>query len=300
MEDKKLKHASDQDLLNEIEARFEQKRSLIVEQNRVMSQLNALNEKLSDSEMVKSRFLSNIRNEINNPLASIIGLSNRIFMANNLDETNRKSAKLILEEAQNLSFQLSNIFCAAEIEAGEVELEFINLNVNNMVSEVVEEFSLLSGKNKVKVNVSNNGLDKLVTDAEKLRIVVANLVSNAIKFSPTGSEVDFQLYSEDNLAILELIDNGLGISDEKQNVIFDRFTQINEGTTKRFMGQGLGLSLVKAILDIMGGKVELTSNLGKGSTFKVSIPIAENTVRNSTVSSSGNDFLFDEDDVEEF
>lgn len=293
---------SDKELLRELEIRFENNKKLLQEQVELMSELKSVNEKLIASEGLKSNFLSNIRNEINNPLASILEMSKNIS-GGRMDTNNRERfSTLIFNEAFNLDFQLRNIFASAEIEAGEAFTKGVVVNIQSIIENTIASFKHLLQKKNITLSYvhQNKEVNTFCTDAEKLHLIVSNLISNAIQFSPENSNIEMESNVANKQLNVWIKDNGQGVRDEELTLIFDRFRQLEEGSTKTYGGHGLGLSIVKALLELMDGSVSIISQKGKGSLFIVNIPEAKTDNSEVVFSSEGNDFLFIESDSEKF
>lgn len=280
---------TDQELLNELNVRFDQN-------TKVFKQLEELNEKLIESEMMKSHFLSNIKNEINNPISSILGLSQGMMTGKKDNEFVVNSSKLIYEETFSLNFQLKNIFCAAEIESGQSQLSIARVNVTELVRTLCDSFQFLMGKKQLKLVLEIDDGLTFKSDLEKLNIIFSNLLSNAIKFSNNDKEVKISANKDlDGNMILIVKDSGVGLDKKNAKLVFDRFKQLEHGTTKQFSGHGLGLSIVSSLVDILGGKIELDSEIRSGCKFTISIPEAENNT--NEFSDSDNSFLFFDEDL---
>lgn len=275
---------TDKELLNELSVRFEQNYKMLKE-------LEELNDKLIDSEKMKSHFLSNIKNEINNPISSILGLSLDMVGKKNNEESIAVNSKLIYEEAFSLNFQLKNIFCAAEIEGGQSQPEISNVNVSQVVEAVIENYKFLADKKNIALELEI--LQNLIfsTDAQKLSLIVSNIISNAIKFSKDKGMIKIQVSINSNRNLnITVQDDGIGIKEEDKKIIFDRFKQVEFGLTKPFSGHGLGLSIVNSLVEVLEGKIELSSAINHGTAITVSIP--EGNVNTNEFSDLDNSFIF--------
>lgn len=290
---------SDKELIEELEKRFNENEEALEEQKKLMVELELVNEKLVESEKLKSQFLSNIRNEINNPLSSILGLSENM-LAEEIDESQIKlNAKLICSEAHNLDFQFRNVFIAAEIEAGLTSPEIVNIEVLPFVRSIIKSFQYLTQKKQIKINLITNLDDETTfkTDSEKLQLILTNVLANGIEFSNPENEVNITIsILEDNQLIISVQDFGIGINQKDQAIIYDRFKQLESGSTKSHGGHGLGLSITKALLEIIDGEIFLDSELNKGSTFTVKINEGFSAEGVTDMSSDGNEFFFSDDD----
>ena len=289
---------SDDELIEELSDRFAQSRKAFSDLSVVNRKLLEMNERLERSESLKSNFLSNIRNEINNPLNAIIGLAGQLAIIGAGNEEITAMSSLIGAEANQLDFQLRNIFMAAELEAGEVSLHCINFHISSALNEMVDSFRHCAAKKNVLLNlaVSKNEGDLTVTiDIDKFQIIVSNLLANAIEFSTDGGTVEFSFTVGDGGDLkIHVQDQGIGIAPEDQQRIFDRFVQLDNGTTRSHLGHGLGLSITRALVDLMRGSIGLVSNPGEGTLFTVIIPPCSLTGNEDSFSEAGNLFLFDE------
>lgn len=295
---------TDNELIDELKERFNSNQKLIEEQNTLMNQLKSLNTKLLESEQLKTNFLSNIRNEINNPLTSIIEISKNIYFSDLDLKQIKKHSELIYQEIQQLDFQLKNIFASAEIEAGESIPKSSAVNIPSLINYVLDYFKHQIKKKKLKVTVNDKFLKNQLfhTDSEKLNLILSNIISNAIMYSfeKGNIKINYHTNSDDDL-IIEVTDNGIGISEENRDKIFERFNQLDKGSTKLFAGQGLGLTITKELLDLIDGTITIDSKPTMGSTFCIKLKKISNDDNNSIATSShGNDFIFSNDTEELF
>ncbi|MFO7829336.1 MAG: HAMP domain-containing sensor histidine kinase [Bacteroidales bacterium] len=295
-----MSELTDQELIEELKKRFDQNKKALKEVQELNDELQKVNKKLEESEALKSHFISNITNEIINPFASILALSKNIL---SVEKENWKKVfsmvSLIYSEAFNLDFQLRNIFVAAKIEAGEIFPEILNVDIKQLLESVVDSFKYQSKKKKIDIQLqfeiptSEEKPFFFKTDAEKLRLIVSNLVSNAVKFSYENSKVVIKVWLNKNLLHVSVKDFGTGVSDENQKIIFDRFRRLDSGINSINRGHGLGLSINKALLDLLSGEIEIESGQGNGSKFIVTIPEIESDI--SGFAFDGNEMFFDDD-----
>jgi signal transduction histidine kinase len=289
---------SDIELIQELKKRLEKNQSVMEEQKSLLLQLRMVNEKLIISESLKSNFLSNIRNEINNPIASVLELSRNISKGQLDQESMQKFGALVYGEAFNLDFQLRNIFLSAEIEAGEAVLSVTSINILSLINNVIDSFQHQFDKKGIELakNFNFDPENNFHSDAEKLHLILSNLLSNAVQYTNSKGTVEIQGKIINKQLTISIADNGIGINNDHKNKIFDRFRQLDEGSTKTYGGHGLGLSITKALLEIVNGTVTLESQEGEGSTFTIAIPESEILSKNNNVVSlDGNDFLFNND-----
>ncbi len=290
---------TDTELLQELKNRFDKNSLLLEEEKNLTAQLNAVNEKLILSEDLKTNFLSNIRNEINNPIASILELSKNIMEGNMDVDTMKRFGVLIHAEAFDLDFQFKNIFLSAEIEAGESPLSIISVNVGSILDNIISSFEYRIHKKKIQVTFENliEEFHYFHTDTEKFHLIMSNLLANAITFNREGGSIKIVSKIENNQLIISVQDTGIGISDKNKERIYNRFLQLDTGSIKTYGGHGLGLTVTKAMLEIIQGEITLSSEVGVGSIFTVTIDQFENAGDDSGISSTdGNDFLFGQDE----
>jgi signal transduction histidine kinase len=288
---------TDDELIQELSNRFSKSRKAFSDLSVVNRKLLEMNERLERSESLKSNFLSNIRNEINNPLNSIIGLAGQLATIGGGNEEIISLSSLISAEANHLDFQLKNIFMAAELEAGTVNPRCVKVHMASALRNLTDLFLHTAAKKNVslKLNLPDNEDSRIaVIDFEKFEIVVSNLLANAIEYSIDGGsvEVSFSVGGDGCLQI-SVQDHGVGIAPEDQQRIFDRFVQLDTGTMRSHLGHGLGLSISKALLDLMNGDISLVSTPGEGTLFTVNIPPCSILDDEDSFSEAGNLFIFD-------
>ncbi|MBF0323392.1 MAG: HAMP domain-containing histidine kinase, partial [Magnetococcales bacterium] len=268
--------------------------------------------------------VSHMKNEINNPLTSILGLSQQLMaMETPTHEIVSSVSSMIHSEAFNLDFQLRNIFAAAELESGDTEIHVSVVDIDTVIMETVDSFEhvillkrLSVGYNrKAQFDANEHLLFK--TDAEKLQLVFANLFSNAIEFNREDGRVHIDLHVRDGRLLLSVTDTGIGVDKTQLNRIFDRFVQLESGVTKTHKGHGLGLSITKAIIDMLEGSISVNNitfsdddpstlenrsvrPLKSGCIFTIAIPEVEMDVDADAFSVDGNEFFFDDEKVEAF
>ncbi len=291
---------SDEVLLSEISKRVEKYKNAVDNLNMMNKQLLDLNQKLAESEAMKSHFISNITNEMINPFASILGLSKSIVDCPDADvERMKRMAMMINREAFNLDFQFKNIFAAAEIEAGSVEPNISVVNIDELLGSLMDNYSReieLKKLQKVLVNKSEQSPLLFKTDGDKLTIVVSNLLCNAINFNRPNKvvEIAYGINDEGNLWV-SVRDEGMGISPENQKIIYDRFRRLDSGINSINRGHGLGLSINKAYIDFLGGTLELETEENVGAKFTITIP--ESQMGSNDYSDEANEVFFGGEEI---
>src|SRR3990170_4475524 len=275
-----MKTLPDLELIEELRQRLEAKDRAYSELAAVTAKLEELNRKLVESEELKSSFLSNIRNEINNPLTSVLTMSELLISGDEPPDadTLKSIAGLIHKDAFSLNFQLRNVFAAAELEAGEAEPSFTNTDVGSILSDSISSLARCASDKGVRVAFDISEELKSApfrTDAEKLHRIFLNLLANAIEYSNEGGEVRASAWRDSEKLFLTVRDFGAGVDKKDHKVIFERFRQLDSGATKHHAGHGLGLSIVKASVELLGGTISVESSAGKGSLFTVALHESE-------------------------
>jgi len=221
----------------------------------------------------KSAFLANMSHEIRTPMNAIIGMT---FIGKNAGDVPRKNYCLdkIENASQHLLGVINDILDMSKIEAGMFELSEIEFNFEKMLQRVITivGFRADEKKQKISVHVDKSIPRTLIGDDQRLAQVITNLLGNAVKFTPEGGAIklDTRFIGEEdgiNTVRLTVTDSGIGISDEARKKLFHSFQQADSGTSRKFGGTGLGLVISKNIIEMMGGKIELESEPGKGSSF---------------------------------
>jgi len=270
----------------EIDQYINQISNLKAENEELVRNLYKVNEKLRDSEKLKGHFISNITNEIVNPFASVLALAENIreLKEGEIDYAHRL-ADLIYEEAFHLDFQLKNIFAAALIEAGKEEPKLTQISINELSVNIGQYFKSQLKKNDITLSIEVDHANKLVSDVPalfisdkaKLEMIVKNLISNAIKYSPSRSVINLDFVLGNGTLAIEVSDHGKGINHDDRKVVFDRFKQLDEKINSINTGHGLGLSIVQAYAELLGGKVSMNDNFEGGVRIMVTIPESSGT-----------------------
>lgn len=255
-----------------------------------------INEKLERSEAIKSHFIANMRNEINNPLSVIMGMASQLIPADPPPESCQRCgrlARLIRDEAFNLDFQLRNIFYAGELEAGELAPGYVRVDIASVIRDVIRSMAHRAEARPVVIRQGGTAHD-FPTDAAFLNVILANLLANAIQFSHPGGAIDVEACVAEAMLTVSVKDRGIGIQHSDQATIFDRFHQLDTGLTRAYPGQGLGLAVVKSLVELMGGQVAVESQPGHGSVFTLCLPRPVAFTDLGATAADGNLFLFGE------
>ncbi|MGD1935205.1 MAG: sensor histidine kinase [Candidatus Phaeomarinobacter sp.] len=249
------------------------------EMQRAADRIEAERQRAQKADRAKSEFLAMMSHEIRTPMNGVIGML-QLLSTSDIGRVEQDQARTALDSAQSLLLILNDILDYSKNDASSVELHETSFDLANTIGKLSDLFLPLAQAKGVSFNVHGlNDLPSLiVSDEEKLRQVATNLVNNAIKFTNAGS-VDVTIGyrptmpgSASGLLKLDGADTGIGIPLDLQEMVFDRFSQIDASNSRRFGGTGLGLAICRQLTEMMGGTINLKSAPGKGSRFRVEIP----------------------------
>ncbi|MDR2965651.1 MAG: response regulator [Treponema sp.] len=255
----------------------------ITEKMQMEKTLSAALEQANAASKAKSNFLSTMSHEMRTPMNAIIGMTAIGKKSNNIEEKNHALNKI--EGASNhLLGVINDVLDIAKIEANKLELTPVEFNFEKVIQRVVSvvNFRVDEKKQRLSTNIDSNIPDFLIGDDQRLAQVVTNLLANAIKFTPIDGEILFcaslicEKDDECELCI-EVQDSGRGIALEQQKKLFDMFEQAESGISREYGGTGLGLAISKNIVELMGGKIWVESELGKGARFIFTIKTKRGT-----------------------
>jgi len=244
----------------------------LVLSHRVSFVLKKAREEAEQGLIVKGEFLSTMSHEIRTPLNSVIGISH-LLLKNNPREDQVEQLDVMLFSANNLLAIVNDILDYNKIEAGKITFEHIEMDIASIAKNIVKGLQISAGDKGIGLNlhVDEALKSKVLGDPTRLSQVITNLVHNAIKFTQAGYvEVGIDVVGQtaETVTLNILVkDTGIGISKEKQQLIFERFTQADSSTSRSFGGTGLGLAICKRILELQHSSLNLLSETGKGSTF---------------------------------
>ncbi len=251
----------------------------IVDQNDrleiTMAELERAKAGAEAANIAKSNFLAGMSHEIRTPLSAVIGLAH-LLLHSELSVKQRQYIATLQNSANFLLALINGILDFSRIEAGKIELEDVDFNLENLLNETMDALAIIAHDKELELG-SRLGTGVpifLIGDPYRLRQVISNLLGNAIKFTEQGGVfLDVSLGKEDDreVALLfEVRDTGIGIPGNQLDVIFERFTQADPTISRKYGGSGLGLTISKKLVELMGGEISVTSRLDKGTTFRFS------------------------------
>jgi heavy metal sensor kinase len=239
--------------------------------------LNQMLERLEDAYQQVSRFSADASHELRTPLTIMRGeLESIIQRESGLPDRLRERIGSVLEETERLSHIAESLFAICRLDAGEGKAKPTTFYLIDLVKTTADQMLLLAEDKAIKVFVENPRLVKISGDEARLKQVVVNLLDNAIKYTPKGGGIRISVTEAHHKAVLSITDSGIGISPEALPHIFERFYRADKARSREQGGAGLGLSIVRSIVQAHGGTVEVESVEQKGTTCRVILPLADN------------------------
>jgi len=243
------------------------------------AQLEKVNALLKEDSQYKTDFLAMVSHELRTPLTAIIVFSEILLKKKNfVDSEEEQILGEIKENSEVLLYMINNILDLARIETGKKLLKIETLDLVDVINNVESVVRPLAHRNDINLTTGvDRGVRLIQGDYEKVRRIIENLAGNAIKFTPAGGNVSIRaaLAEEPGYIKIMVQDDGIGISQENQAHIFEKFVQVDSSSSRRFNGSGLGLALAKEFTELHGGTITVESELNQGSTFVVYLPIGK-------------------------
>ncbi len=219
----------------------------------------------------KSAFLANMSHELRTPMNGVLGLTRVLLLDERLAAEHRDTLEVVQTSGTTLVDLLNDILDLSKIESGRLELERVPLDPVDLVNQISQLIEPAAREKGLEFSVETSGVGPILADPTRLRQVLMNLVGNAVKFTSAGS-VFLRLRPGPDTLRIEVQDTGIGISADVRDAIFEPFSQADVSTTRRFGGTGLGLTISRHLVALMGGSLEVDSRPGEGSTFGFTIP----------------------------
>jgi signal transduction histidine kinase len=254
---------------------FATQSALAIQNARLFREIADKSRQLEVASQHKSEFLANMSHELRTPLNAIIGFS-EVLAEGMFGEVNEKQTEYlrdILESGQHLLSLINDILDLAKIEAGRMELELTDFDLAQAISNALTLVRERAQRRGIALHqAADEQLGRIRGDERKIKQVLLNLLSNALKFTPEGGRVDVRAGIVDGLAEISVTDTGVGIAPEDQEAVFEEFRQV--GTSdKKVEGTGLGLALSRKFIELHGGRIWVKSQVGMGSTFTFTLPL---------------------------
>jgi signal transduction histidine kinase len=237
-----------------------------------------------EADRLKSEFISIVSHELRTPLTSILGYTELLNTREFKPDERREFVQTVFDQANHLSKMVEDLLGFSRLEAGKVMLNQWVVSLRQLMNELVAQLNTLSNRHRLVIDVPPR-LPPVYVDRDKVKQVMINLITNAVKYSPRGGEVALVVseaqrdklppdHPEGRFVIVGVRDQGIGIAAEDLPRIWERFYRVDNTNTRRIGGTGLGLAITKALVELHGGRIWVDSQVGKGSTFFFTLPVA--------------------------
>lgn len=237
----------------------------------IQSELEKARVKAEESEKLKTAFLNNISHEIRTPMNAIIGFSELISISELPSSKLKEYTNIIIRSGRNLLHTIDDILDISRISIGAIQIKKNNVNVDTLLKPIYQEYADIASVKGVSLILRANPTINIQTDELKLNRIFSNLIDNALKFTKRG-EITVGIEEMPNEFVCYVKDTGIGIDKKYHEHIFQNFRQVEESNTRQFGGSGLGLSISKGLVNALGGKIWIESELDKGSTVYFTFP----------------------------
>jgi signal transduction histidine kinase len=254
---------------------FATQSALAIQNARLFREIADKSAQLEAASRHKSEFLANMSHELRTPLNAIIGFSEVLTerMFGELNEKQDEYLKDIHASGQHLLSLINDILDLSKIEAGRMELELSDFHLPNALENALILVRERASRRGIRLGSTvDERLGVITGDERKVKQVLLNLLSNALKFTPEGGRIDVQARLDDGMAEISVADTGVGIAPEDQEAVFEEFRQVG-GAEKKAEGTGLGLALSRKFIELHGGRIGVKSQVGMGSTFTFTLPV---------------------------
>lgn len=248
----------------------------VTEKKQTLKDLQAAKEKAEESDKLKSSFLANMSHEIRTPMNGILGFAELLKTPDLTSDKQLEFIDIIHASGERMLSTINDIIDISKIESGLVDVKVERISLNLLMKQQHAFFAPMMQKKGISfiTDFKEDPETVIFSDQDKLNSIITNLIKNAFKFTERGS-ITFGYKEKDKNILLFVSDTGVGIPQNRQKAIFERFVQADIADSRVFEGSGLGLSITKSYVEMLGGTIEVKSELGKGTIFNVSIPIKE-------------------------
>jgi len=237
-------------------------------------ELRRKNIELQKMDQLKSEFVSNVSHELRTPLTSIAGYTKLMYMKKlgPINVSQESSLKIIAEEAERLTRLINNVLDLSKLEAGKIKFKLEKIDISEIASHTITTMTQTAKEKNITLNMKSQKIPKFKASRDLVKQIFINLLNNALKFTESNGRIDVDLRKNKKIVELSVKDTGKGIDKEQIPKLFDKFYQVDTSMTREYGGTGLGLVIVKHIVDAHKGSIKVRSEPGKGSEFVVTLP----------------------------
>jgi heavy metal sensor kinase len=247
------------------------------EVERLSLSLNHMIGRLEDAVQNSKRFVADASHELRTPLTVLRGELENLGRDPRFDEAVRDMIGSMLEEVERLTDIVEGLVALSRLDAGEAKTEWVQFDLAELATTTADQMNLLAEDKGISVQCGSNQAVFVEGDRARLKQVVVNLLDNAIKYTARGGSIQLNVTHQNGRAILDVADSGIGIPPEAVPHVFERFFRVDKARTRNEGGAGIGLSIVKSVCTAHGAEVQVESVVGKGSRFRVTLPLARET-----------------------
>ena len=233
-------------------------------------------DKLTEADRLKTEFFSNVSHELRTPLTMILAPVDRLLerKASSLPADAANMLEMVRINGYRLLDLINRLLDFSKLEAGQMKLHVERVDLNALINKLASAATPLTQQRGIHLEIDcDPALAEFGADEQKVDTIVSNLLSNAIKFTPQGGRVRVETHAAETHVLVSIEDTGIGIDESQRERIFERFVQVDGSSSREFSGTGLGLSLVKGLVELHGGTIRVDSELGKGSKFTFDLPL---------------------------
>jgi signal transduction histidine kinase len=247
---------------------------------RLVRNIGSRNERLHELDQMKDDFVASVSHELRTPLTSIRGYLEllREGDAGELSHEQRKFVLIVERNADRLLRLVGDLLFVAQVEAGKITLDPQSIDLEELVHQSVDAAQPTATERGIEIALDLDGLDEVHADRARLGQVLDNLISNALKFTAPGGRVTVRTSRTTDVSVIEVSDDGMGVSEQDQVQLFERFFRTTGATDRAIQGTGLGLAIVKAIVEAHGGVITVQSVEGEGTVFRVELPLVRELI----------------------
>lgn len=246
--------------------------AIAIENAHLFQKIQQAYDELKKLDHLKSEFVNIAAHELRTPLAILLGYAS--VMAEEASEADRSRLDIIISNAMRLGALIDDMLNLSYLERGQARLEIEEVVLRDVIQEAILDNKNMAQEKSLLIEVDIPAdFPPLLTDRQKLDLILMNLLSNAIKYTPEGGNISVKARLSEGKAVIAVSDSGIGIPPEERDRIFDRFYQVENSLTRQHGGIGLGLALVKSLVELCQGRIWVESEVGKGSTFSFELPL---------------------------